>query len=204
VRKFLAAVSLVLFSSSCVPADNPEFEGLADTSYPLVDISGKIYCSSTKIGDNAFLTAAHCLENPMGGLIWGKNGAVSFRIVKVDKEADLALITAAIDGPDAPVLPYEPDRFARILAVGYPHGLALWITEGLWIGDVYDDDLKKNHSGASAPVAPGNSGGGVFIKYLNKWYLVAVVQMRATDSAHIGIVSKPSVLKAFLSGEEKN
>jgi len=195
----MAALTLVLFSSACVPAVNPEFQGVVDVTYPLVDVGGSPYCTATKIDTNLFLTAAHCLGNPTGGLILGKDGVLkAFTVVKADEDTDLALISAEAPGPAAKVYQMDVPQYDRVIAAGYPYGVALYITEGLWIGDSWQPSLA-NHAHVSTPVGPGNSGGGIFIRTADgSWQLVAVVQMRAKADAHIGIVSKQSVLKGFL------
>lgn len=201
MKSLLAALSLIFFIGVATPATLHDFQPLVDTSYPLLDFMGGAYCSSTKIAKDQFLTAAHCLANPTGGLILGKDGQIhQFTVLKSDTVNDLAIIKAPASGPIAKVTFKEPDLFSYVVAVGYPYGLGLYITDGRWMGDVSGAVPEvADKSLTSTDVAPGNSGGGIFYKVDGVWTLVAVVQIRASDSPYICIVSNPKILKEFLS-----
>jgi len=181
---------------------NPEYLDVVASTFPLVSIGGKAYCSSTKIAPQLVLTAAHCVADEIkeGGLILRKDGQLkTFKVKKIDVENDLALLEVDVDGKIAEIQGFEPETYSDVIAAGYPVGAGLVITKGMWVGKFFDSSYI-GHMLASINVGPGNSGGGLWTKESGKWKLLAVVQFYAPVAQHVCGVSAIPTLKEFLRG----
>ena len=200
MKRLLAGLAFAIFSTACVPAINPEYRDVVESTFPLVTPNGKVYCTSTKIGDDLLLTAAHCVSDGMPGMILRQDGQLkSFKVKKMDEENDLALLTADVDGRTAEIQTLEPDTYSDVIAAGYPVGAGLVITKGMWVGKFFDSSYV-GHMLASISVGPGNSGGGLWTKESGRWKLLAVVQFYAPVAQHVCGVSAIDTLQGFLRG----
>jgi S1-C subfamily serine protease len=202
LKKLLAALAIVFTMVACSPVASQEYKSITDSTFPLVTISGNPYCTATRVSEELLLTAAHCLENGMGGMIHRKDGQlVSFVVVKADRNIDIALIKARVDGRIARLQTFEPEVYSEIVVAGYPVGVAMFITVGKWVGPIWDPIMAAAHSVAAVSVGPGNSGGGLWTKESGEYRLLAVVQMYAPAAPHVCVVSKLQTLKDFLSDQ---
>lgn len=109
-------------------------------------------------------------------------------VIADDKKLDLALIEVKEHWPTLQMFTGklrvgEPD-----IAVGYPLGAGISISSG-FIGEraPADKDMgKEPHFQESAPIWPGNSGGGIFVNR-GGWKLAGIVEFSNT-SALPGVV----------------
>jgi len=201
MKRLLAGLAFAIFSTACVPAMNPEYREVVESTFPLVAVNGKVYCTATKIAENLLLSAAHCVagDTPKGMVLRQDGQLKAFTVTKIDEENDLALLTADVDGRIAEIQTYEPDTYSDVIAAGYPMGAGLVITKGLWVGKFFDSSYI-GHMLASVNVGPGNSGGGLWTKESGRWKLLAVVQFYAPAAPHVCGVSAIPTLKDFLRG----
>ena len=212
MKQVLTTIIASIVLLGCQPGVTPTYRDAVAVSYAISNKDGDIYCSSTKIGPELFLTAAHCLGNPTGLFVVDKAGTpIKATVVRKDDKIDLGLITAVITGPNARMLTIDPILGDEVLAIGWPLGMGPTLTRGLWQNSSYDKSEDRHYSLFTAPLAPGNSGGGVFVLYNGNWYLAAVAQAVPTISLggfipnvvfHLGSGSYLPDLKAFLN--EKN
>lgn len=198
MKRLLAGLALVFVTTACSPAVVPEYRDLVDATFPLVTITGKIYCSSTKISPSRALTAAHCVAEDKEPLVLRKDGQLKrAKIVKVDVEHDLALLEVTLDGRAAVIEAVEPDTYSDVAAIGYPGGTGLVLTLGKWVGAFWDSSYE-GHKLAAVSIGPGNSGGGLWTKQSGQWRLLAVVQAYMPAAQHVCLVSDMTILKDFL------
>ena len=127
--------------------------------------------SGVVIAPGLVLTAAHAAVEVENGLL-AEPGAKPLKVLKIDKTLDLAVLQADVKCPcakiaDSPAAVDEP-----VIVIGYPHASAVKheiVTQGRAQG-VSDHNLNL-----TAPVAGGNSGGGVFVYRSGEWQLVGVL-----------------------------
>lgn len=199
MKRLLAGLALAIFTSACQPAVVPEYRDIVDSTFPLVSITGKPYCTGTKIAPNRLLTAAHCVADEKNPMVLRKDGQLKIaKVLKASDENDLALLEVELDGRTAEIQKFEPDTYSEVVAAGFPGGTGLFITVGKWVGPIWDSSYA-NHMLAAISVGPGNSGGGLWTRAADgSWKLLAVVQAYMPAAQHVCIVSAIPTLKAFL------
>jgi S1-C subfamily serine protease len=132
--------------------------------------------SAVMVAPGMALTAAHVAVNDNLHIL-GK----PTKTIKIDEERDIALVSVDLPCPCAP-LGSMPNLDDRVVAVGQPLGEAEFATEGA----VQGWDVARIWS--STPIAPGNSGGGLFAFQYGKWKLVGVtVEVAGLNLGFIGI-----------------
>jgi hypothetical protein len=151
------------------------------------------------------LTVAHVVDDK--GLTAGTQRA-PVKVLRIDPEKDLALLLVAIPCPCANIsIGDSPAIDEAIIMVGYPlHSYtgAQTITEGRVQGITKEGRLLT-----TANIAPGNSGGGVFVKVRGNWRLIGIA--RAVTSfcfgpfqcqlfTHLSHVISTEMMWEFLSG----
>ena len=199
--KYLSAVGKQLLTGiltlglclSPIASFASEFSTVRGASVALRMESGG-FCSGTKITRRLVLSAAHCAQFGETILVDGNKGIV----VKRDEINDLLLVQVNLPGRDivnlATVNPQVDDQ---IIVVGYPLGLEKFVTEGR-IQGYYQD----NRYFVSAPIVPGNSGGGVFKKVNGEYVLVgvavAVFGYGFSIMPHLGLAVDLETIKEFL------
>ena len=118
--------------------------------------------SAVVIAPGLALTAAHVAVN--------KNLYINGKpvtTVKIDEERDIALVSVALDCPCA-TIGSMPNLDDKVVAVGWPLGAVEFATEGRVQGwDVF-------RIWSNSPIAPGNSGGGLFAFQMGQWKLVGI------------------------------
>lgn len=126
--------------------------------------------SGVMIAPTLMLTAAHVASS--GSMTVGKTNAPAILVVAIDKELDLALVRVALGCPCVPVAETAPAVDSPVIVVGYPVYPSLHeqiVTRGEVQG-VTDHRLTM-----TAPVAAGNSGGGVFVLERGQWRLAGIL-----------------------------
>lgn len=208
MKQILTAViaSFVLLTACSESVVATKYVDPIAVSYPITTQNGQRYCSATKIAENRFLTAAHCTTS-LELFIEDKYGEIHpANLVKSYPLHDLAILSANIPGPWAVLLPVKPKLGEPVVVVGFPLGIGPFVVEGLWNGEVlWPSDDPNPRNVVSAPIAPGNSGGGVFVYHQGRWKLCAVAQAIPNIGGfaplpvfHIGLVSDYSVLKEIM------
>lgn len=140
------------------------------------------------------LTAAHCDVTEFltqNGIMDAKFKIAGhpYTIVKKDVSKDLMLLYVPdLVSPYIEVASKNPVRDQDVTVVGYPFGLTQFVTEGKFQDDVKLDDPMAQGPDASfiatqAPISPGNSGGGLFVKEGGKFKLAGVASMGGGDVA---------------------
>lgn len=147
-------------------------------------------CSGVMIAPMRMLTAAHCVQS---GAPWGAGEErAPVKVLAQDKGRDVALLAVALPCPCASVAGKDADVDELVLVVGYPMNDlvgAQIATEGRAQAHVFDKDLDGPRLRLSAPVAQGNSGGGVFVRRKDAWALVGIV----TNVMNIGGLSRAPI-----------
>src|SRR3990167_8444922 len=147
-------------------------EGCTEPSRECVGGSG----SAVMVAPGLALTAAHVAGNK-NLYILGR----PVKTIKIDEERDIALVSVALDCPCAP-LGNMPNLDDKVVAVGWPLGAVEFATEGRVQGwDVF-------RIWSNSPIAPGNSGGGLFAFLMGQWKLVGItVEVAGLNLGFFGI-----------------
>ena len=111
------------------------------------------------------------------------------KLLRQDRENDVALLEVAVGCPCAPLAATSPDLDDPLVAVGWSLGKAEVATEGRYQGLV--EYGGKYVSFTTVPLAFGNSGGGLFKFnwYTGRWELVGITVGIA--GANIGFIGIP-------------
>ena len=133
-------------------------EGCIEPSRECVSGSG----SAVMVAPGLALTVAHVAGNKKLYIL-GK----PVTTVKIDEERDIALVSVALDCPCAPI-GSMPNLDDKVVAVGWPLGAVEFATEGRVQG------WDRFRIWSSSPIAPGNSGGGLFAFQAGEWKLVGI------------------------------
>lgn len=117
--------------------------------------------SATLVLPGLLLTAAHVVED-MGPVTVSQDGVdfIEAEILFLNAEADIAILKAALVCPCAPIASREVIVGEPVVVVGYPLGLKVQV---LTHGVVQGPEPGEGYVVITAPIAPGNSGGGAFI-----------------------------------------
>ena len=151
-------------------------------------VAGDANCSVVVIAPGKALTAAHCEELAiMGGTVDG------LAVTAVAPSYDRDLATIDVPGLACPCVPVSP-RSANIgevvIVTGFPYGSPVVV---LTRGEVQGDWPYEGqpHVLTTAPVAPGNSGGGVFIVNDDGTLLVVGVASKSPPQGALMLYVEP-------------
>lgn len=191
MRSTLLAALFAFFATACAsdrPASAPDaarpatVDELASKTVALVQRDGddeaQAYCTGVWVGETTIMTAAHCVadeEGPRvtflsrGDMREGVEPPMLAReasIAAVDSFHDVALLRALASGPHGVArVSADPVRAGdHVRAVG--HSLGLWWSYSS--GEVSSVRILDVGEGirwwvqSTAPISPGNSGGGLF------------------------------------------
>jgi hypothetical protein len=129
--------------------------------------------SGVMIAPNRMLTAAHVAEVHSRDRPLMVDGRPIIKVLKIDYERDLALISVASGCPCVPVGSL-PENDTDVELVGYPLngyvGTQI-VTEGRTQG-LHPD---KQRLIATTNASPGNSGGGLYAFQKGEWRLVGIL-----------------------------
>lgn len=160
----------------------------------LDDGDNEAICTGEAISKNTILVAQHCLEDPDLGMnftsiltkISGRPYALS--VVKSDRDNDVAILRITsnalpftpIDIAPLPVYNVKANFGDPVYVVANPLDDGLVVTQGFF-GDLQASPLPKERSGffyhATAPIAAGSSGGGLYIKNGDDYELVGIASV---------------------------
>lgn len=128
-------------------------------------------CSGTWVGPDLILTAAHCTEEKIRYSVErdGQNNPTTraTEVVKVDEDADLALLRAEDPPPHLTAsFGSAPQRGDEVCAVGAPFGMEFSFACGV-VAHPHRERYELGHLvafyiQATTPTSPGSSGGGLF------------------------------------------
>jgi S1-C subfamily serine protease len=147
------------------------------------------FCSAVAIGPDVAITAAHCTSARSNGKVYLHQGDKRLEVKswQLPDSRDLAIISVpGLTGPYAERAPAPLlESFAPVLVLGYPLGGELTDTYGIFVGWIKisgEGFVAKDLLVLTAPVKPGNSGGGVFILGDDgKPYLIGVLIAQLGD-----------------------
>ena len=135
------------------------------------------------------ITAAHLFgeDVPDGrkGVQRTDEREITYTLVKKDEKHDLALITGDFRCPCAPIASVNPSADQDAYAVGFPlfswYGLQI-LTKGLVQG------ISMGMLATTTAMAPGGSGGGVFVKQNGQYVLAGVISSIGTMPIGPGVL----------------
>ncbi len=130
--------------------------------------------SAVLIAEDTWLSSAHLFTIRGSIEIHTRDGKQEGRLIKIDSKNDLALVQAKASCPCATMAAASAVIDEEILAVGFPHGTIVG-TQFATTGHSQGVD-KGGQLIFSANVAPGMSGGGIFVFRNNRWELVAITK----------------------------
>lgn len=145
------------------------------------------WCSAVAVGPDVAMTAAHCAEGRKSGPVFLHKDGVALPVTswQMPNDGDFAFITVpGLTGPYAERLNSELlQSFDNVFVLGYPLGGELTDTYGYFIGWAHIDGqgFKEDVLLVTAPVKPGNSGGGVFVVIDSKAYLIGILVASLND-----------------------
>lgn len=165
--------------------------------------------SGVVIAPGVVLTAGHVASHPGLNVLVAPPQGDKGKTKAVDQDHDLGLIEYPADivtCPCAKLADHEAELDERVIVVGFPYGIGATagrsvVTEGRSQGVMLlpDGDVKLI---VTAPVAPGNSGGGVYVFRDGEWQLVGIL-VASTPQGAVSIVVPLSDIKAFLAANAK-
>ena len=134
-------------------------------------------CSAVVIAENKALTAAHCLSIPNKAIKYDDGRIFPVRIALPDiMGRDMAtLFVPGLVGPTAITTTARIEEDELVYAVGYPYGFGNVLTVGNFQFRIYDPLEDKYYLMSTVMIAPGNSGGALFVVRDGIPYLVGIV-----------------------------
>ncbi len=133
----------------------------------VVPLGVRAYCSGVWVGPSVFLTAAHCINsNGLPTFYVGPNDDENPRecqLYAVDTQHDLALFQSVDASPAhriAAVYQGEIHKGLEVQTMGAPLGIMWSYSRGEVSNFTFQLDFETIQ--ATAPISPGNSGGGLY------------------------------------------
>lgn len=137
--------------------------------------------SGVVIAPNTIATVCHVAEATT--VVEYKGSLIPFVVQRCDKEQDIALVTAeGVACPCADVQLTAPDVGTKVIKYGfglYPSWHIANMTEGFYMGLVQTDDHLIKFL-FTAPVAPGDSGSGIYVLTWTGYKLIGLVSAVST------------------------
>lgn len=170
--KRIALIVAALLFAGCTSAPQPsDSYSIARATVRLLDIPGVGNGSGVVIAPGIVLTANHvAVQIPNGLLI--EPGRIAATLRQHDEDVDLATITAEVACPCAKLAEYPAGQDEPVIVIGFPMNESVHVqilTRGAAQGVV------GSQLALTAPVAGGNSGGGVFVWRDGEWQLVGIL-----------------------------
>lgn len=177
MKKFLAVLLLAL----AIGGGSSNVYGQGSDTRPFVRglhaESGMIFCSAVVVAPGLVLTADHCAGAAPAALHTG--APVATVIGRGDERIDIALLAFSSAEAACPCVRLAAREAAvdeTVYIVGYPRGIAQVLSTGASQGVHDNSNLPFGRRlVTTAPVGPGNSGGGVFVLRDGELQLVGIV-----------------------------
>lgn len=215
----------VLFTFLTSTASASSLKEVSEASYKLYK-NGVSNCSGTfvKTGEeDLFLTAAHCLDPKAKELTYSirkpeydkdlnviSEEVVYLNPVKTLTKDDIALLKTVSVRYDFATADIAEDVSMTVgdyvMTSSYPLGREHTISEGVYTG--LSRSLRDAHGftslfyKATAPVAPGSSGGGLYIRNGTEYYLVGTVTALTAGQSHMNFFTSHDTVKKVMKGFE--
>lgn len=155
------------------------------------------------------ITANHVVdslvENPTRKILIrfdiDSNTPYTASVLKTDKNQDLALLSVKIieNLPTASVCSYSPNFFDRVYSIGFPLKAPLLVSEGIVSNPFL---LLPTGPGmylyTTAPIAPGDSGGGIFTYQQGEYCLAGITDRGSLQADFINLAITTFNLRHFL------
>jgi serine protease Do len=161
---------LVLFAVGCAPAHTTP-ASLASETVALVrpSLDGpRAYCSGVWVKPDEFVTAAHCVEDrdEVAYLVPDDHFDDDLPVIRfghvgpVDTEHDIALVHVKAPPPHAVAPLAAASAGQEVRTMGHP--LGLWWSYSTGTVSAVRALYGMRYVQSTAPISPGNSGGGLF------------------------------------------
>lgn len=170
----IGAAGLLLIGAPSARFSNPYAEpraAVVQIFYGEEDHSG---CSGVMIAPMRLMTAAHCVKAPFTVGVERMPG----KVLRKDEGLDVALVAVAAQCPCTPLAASPAELDEPVLAIGYPMNNYVFVqmaTEGRAQGEAFHKSLNGPRLRLSVPIAPGNSGGGIFVRRGGEWQLAGIL-----------------------------
>lgn len=218
MKKLLASVALsivaILGVIHLTPEAVPNYQEMRQAVWRM-DLSSKEakldqvgFCSAVAIEPDLFLTAAHCdLNADEQFMLFGPQDTKftiaghPYTIVKKDVDKDLMLVyVPGLNSSTVKFINFVPKQDSKVFVDGFPLGLVEFVTEGRLqdvaiIPDILVGKKVPPFLAVSAPIAGGNSGGGLFVQVHGHFYLIGICSMGGGD---VALFVHPKVIAEFL------
>ena len=203
---FSALLVFAIFGLTRVHAEENSYENMRGSVNEMVHETAGDFCSSVTIEEGVMLTAKHCVTGLPVGTVYVRQDGKLLPIGQIIRAADRDLARVVVPGLHCPCAPLAPKMLfpvgTEVWALGYPRGGDLTVTTGFYIGvaDIRPEEGEVDEGRyviTTAPIKPGNSGGGLFA-YNNadgKFYLIGVCSWGAGPALLFGA---PSVIAGFV------
>ena len=145
-------------------------------------------CSAVIVAPGKALTAAHCITIPDMALQFedGKLLPVTTALADINGRDLATLFVANLRGPYAITTDQPVETDEVVYAVGYPYGIGNVLTVGYFQFRVTNPMEGKSYLLSTVTVAPGNSGGALFVVREGIPYLIGITVAYA-GSPHLAI-----------------
>jgi S1-C subfamily serine protease len=218
LKKFVvtAVLAVVLGASALLASCSSQAPSYAAPRAAVVQLFDKgakfSGCSGVMIAPLRLLTANHCLGEDGKDVLEATPQRLYTKVLKQDKRNDLLLLEVALGCPCVPVAGVAPDVDQVVVAIGFPMNTVVGVqiaTEGRSQGVGPAAAIGgTNRLRFTAPLAPGNSGGGVFSKTFGEWRLVGIstdiTQTReGAGINHLAFATDAAAIKEFLDPDSR-
>ena len=134
-------------------------------------------CSAVIIAPARALTAAHCINIPDMALKYddGRVFPVLAALPDIMGRDMATLLVPDLVGPTAITTTARIEEDELVYAVGYPYGIGNILTVGNFQFRIYNPVEDKYYLISTVMIAPGNSGGALFVVRDGIPYLVGIV-----------------------------
>lgn len=188
-------LNLLLLWPILVLAQASPTDQMRASTYRLV-AAGGVRCSAVAVAPGKLYTAWHCVEYSAEpapkAVVFAPDGRMHEIVVRrpVQGGSDLAeIIVPTVTCPCMPTLPKGSLKIDEpVVVVGHPYGMPVSIlTRGESQGPL--TYLQESYVAITAPVAPGNSGGGTFVVRNGRPYLVGITSKK-TEEGSVALIAE--------------
>jgi len=186
MKSLLIALVLSLFCLTPSYADHTVRHSVNQAVVRLTDSNGT--CGAVMVSPGRALTAAHCVANPNVVLHIAGKDYPAFTAYAIPGQDMAMLIVPGAPCPCAPMKGKPAVEGDWVVVVGFPYDLAKVTTYGEVQERVTNPDDKQTYVLVTAPVAPGNSGGGVFDMHGNLLGIMSASDPRGLLALYVEVL----------------